>query len=842
MVISFITTCFHIWLVSTKVFEIDGPDGPIFHWYPEPSNTSLLTTLHPTTHPSNRPTLLPTLLPTNKPTLPPTLHPTTHPTNRPTLPPTSKPTLLRTRKPTTFKPTRTPTNTPTTTAPTIAWDKKAKKQKKKKLKSADDSYLLNDKTDTIDLYQVHISDSGVDVLSKFDQYLVNTNKYKLLIVQSEHLLQIPSTYHHNIMSLNSASDFVFDHLTNYLYRIKDDQHKIDREWCFHFLLSSMRHLALLNSTVFDSIFDHLHSHQNNTAYLSSTQYYHMMRAQPMSKSIPVMHDIGQLHYSTVLYVLELFMHSFRVLFWHKFNDLKHTIYQTEYGKSNRFPVALRDADEWDLLEQTALAYMNDSLLTFIAYVRVTQCMHHHVSKHDRNYMNDIWNSLARFVDKFNYFKNRIDMGRVIYNWRYRHKTVNNHGVIGSSLWPVRGDTLEENILSALGYVNKTHKWNVNVKASSNKREPLKWIINGITNTVNTPWADHVTPKKGKKKKSNKLSKVQTNDKIKYLFIDPRYTVEYENKLVQESNDLLLVRAMEVNPSYLWTTDKRHFKVKSFYDHNDLLFDTVADALRMISGPSFECDYGDWLQEILGILSQYFSPSTFMNIFIRLDDMYVNKTTPQSTFMKYTLNRYQMSDYHLDQTHGIQKLTANKIHVHGTLFCDADVISMFLDLFELTFTSVFDIKMNAAQIVLKDSAYSQSDQFGFKMNRAQTMRSTFDKQLQLTVCSAKQWLVENVTDCISTNSNAKKMEQMIYEFNIWKNYLDIARSIYDWKYLDKLIDRDVALVMVEEDTRALDGALMAMGYRNETRIKRFRVAVKEYETNGASQMEFKIIPM
>eukprot|EP01083_Nonionella_stella_P151989 486545_1 len=282
LTIPFVITCFNIWLSGAQVFEIDGPDGPIFHWYPHPSNPSALV--------SDSPTSLPTFLPTNKPTLPLTLHPTTHPTNRPTLPPTRKPSRLRTRKPTTAKPTRTPTKRPTTIAPTIAWDNKAKKSKKKKgsddgpksarmaskqpsLDHLDDSLLPNPAINDHDHLELFVLSHDVLLLREFEKHLVSKRVHDLVIIRNdfESLATGPTHSNTNAKYIHSATDIAFDHIASILNDLKDNP--LCQTLICDVIDTTINVLFHLNQSIFERIFAKLSQYQDRGDYGQYAYYY-----------------------------------------------------------------------------------------------------------------------------------------------------------------------------------------------------------------------------------------------------------------------------------------------------------------------------------------------------------------------------------------------------------------------------------------------------------------------------------------------------------------------------------------------------------------------------------------
>ena len=772
-------------IFAEDVIEIPGPDGyPMFVWYPYTPNSSF-----PTRNPTNIPSKTPTFTPTKSPT-------TTFPTN----------------------------------SPIMAWDKIKQndgknKQKPKKSSFSDTSSLENIDSDVIDVYDVNIRAPHLmhAAVTEFEQYIAHSQKYNLLIVHHKHTLKISEQYTHNVAQLHSPWDIVHDHFAFYLNEIKE-ANVITRDWCSSFLSSSILHLAYLNHTVFESIFNKLSHHKENKAYIASKIYYQSKRSTKYMTQNTIISNkaIGPMTNSTVLFIFDFFMHSFTVSYWEKFNDLMHTIYHSEYGKSKYIPNDLKNRDRWILFTQIAkrkLYHILSKYMSFLKnrYFKRSDIM---ITKSDLKLFENLSNELLIFCNSFHLIKSRIDIGRIIFNWRYIQQ---NHGSVAIISAVVCGP-FEFKIFNALNYKNENiHQLLVNVKSTSKLKSATNWIINQIKNETNLSSKNNV--KKSKKRTSNSAS----DGIIKYHFIHEQYMMTYDNKLVSNSNDLLLIRALMLDrlpTQYSKTKDGRYWKVKSLYDRNDLLYDQVAMLLDLMISDEWNNvieRFDGWIADTTGIFSEYFDADLFEGVYAKLDDMYPNKTEPMRTLMKFINNRYEASDYNLDNQHGFDILIKGKMYIHDYLFKDKNVISLLLDWFYMLLSIAFDMKLRSAMNIREIQRHN--------------LTSEIQRLIPLTIDSFNEWLVFEQANNRFAYENARSLLKALNEFANWKTNLYITKHIYDWKFVDKLGHKDITVTLFDNDTRLLDETLNEMGY-HKRKIKKFNV--KCIQTAGENEeIKFKV---
>eukprot|EP01083_Nonionella_stella_P234194 824484_1 len=873
--IRYVMLLLSVFNVTAIVWEEYGADGELFIAYkPDINITHNHPTDAPTAHPTHKPTVYITKPPTLKPTHHPTNIPTKYPTTKPTHHPTDFPTNHSSIKPTHYA-TTSPTNNPTD-APTIAWanipqsNAKSTTKKKKTITDLDDSLLDHLNRDTIEFYAVNLPNTKSHC--QFEQYLTK-QPYDLIIIYIRDAVEILPEHVDKVMPMFNDKDSNFNYFQSVLGEVKDPS-IMDRDWCTQFLSTSLHYLSALDHTIFDQIMSNLLPYHNITLHRVSTLHFYSVKYNTESQAIDLP-DIGPMTDHTAHYVFDFLMHSIYATFWHKFKDLMKTIFSTEYGKSDKFPsdLQLRDEEKWKQFKHIAQYKTAVLLRDYMNHVRKRYWAPLSVDLDDMKWIDSMHGELASFMNAFNYIKCRIDMGRIIYDWRYKER---NHGSIAIAALALNNKGLsEDRVFNALGY-NRTsiRKWSVEGKSTTKGiKSQSTWAINAVADKIEFVFAPNMknvsaqppkpkpSAKKGKKKASKvsrlvSLDPFKSKDIIKFHFVDPKYLAFYEMKLVTEStqsSDLLLLRAFRLKPSTWKTKDGQYLKIKPLYETHDVLFDAVCAFVNTISTPILPYGYySAWIADVVGILSQYFAPSSFLKIYATLNATYPNKTTSQQTFMQYMHNCYVASEYQLENKQGMEALLTSKKSVNERVFANPSVVSMILDFFELTMRMSFELKVNAVHKVLEESDYIQNSKIkdvksAWNMPRDKT--HMVYERIGAIVQSAREWLVLNQSDYRRTNVNAGVLEAVLYDFTLWKTFLDIASAVYEWKYVDKLTDRDVIIVLMDDHTRALDEALVQMGYQNNARIKRFHVICtgmrkedKYKEVNDACALGFKVIPI
>eukprot|EP01083_Nonionella_stella_P253587 872440_1 len=854
MTIQFIVMCFNIWLSRTQVFEIDGPDGPIFHWFPNNSQSTVVSdtpALLPTTPPTNRPTLLPT----NNPTL----LPTQHPTNRPTLPPTRKPSRLRTRKPTTARPTRTPTNTPTTIAPTISWDKRANKHKKKKTsddgpKSArmaskqpsldhlDDSLLPNPAINDHDHLELFVLSHDVLLLREFEKHLVSKRVHDLVIIRNdfESLATGPTHSNTNAKYIHSATDIAFDHIASILNDLKDNP--LCQTLICDVIDTIINVLFHLNQSIFERIFAKLSQYQDRGDY-GQYAYYYTKTSFARRVAVPN-HRVRRvsMNNGTVAFALDLFMYSFQTLFGELWNDVMHTLQHTEYGQSDKIHPLLKNG--WDQYEVLVNEHLHGVLPRWLNNIRLNgpvPCK-----------------ELITFCNLFNGIKDRIDTGKIIYDFKYAKGRKGPSVVAFSSraLFPE-----EFSFLHHLGYDPEFIR-SFDVKGSFryvNRREK-RFVFETVPSEHSINVKTHKKQLEKKKRASRSMGFMnvtdaiaQGNDTIRIYeaMMDARTRLEFEHRLVyhpSHANQVIFIRHTWLHEDIL----KDDERIRSM--------DTFADLLFQVGTNYVEKDYAEedmdrWLSDIISILSMM-DASVFDGIYNILDTMYPHKTVTQLAYFEHVKRLYDSCFATRDrQKPSVMTLITTKPDLADVEY-DLAVADMEMSLFAVIMSHALNMKTQRVVHQLTESVWAKSGKvsnMSALLEQANEFNRSIAQLLDEYTKDAKEIMNRttsiselyqiaqtlNASDIRAETEQADELLDLMYDFGGWSRCFAIASAVYELKYVEHVLDKDTAIEVFDTKySDVLDTALYDIGYRDARRRRKYKVIARNQTVKKKMQLVFQ----
>ena len=777
----------------------------------------------------------------------PTSSPTETPTHNPTHAPTDKPTRL---------PSVSPTEYPTF-PPTEAWDKQSlqskPKQKSKKNarrnknnpNNAEDELLINTNKISTNRFELFLIDTNDwDTFEEFEQFLVNQKVYNsLLIRRSTDRLKIPKKYPHEVLNFHTQNDLALDHFGRYLNDITKKE--IDRAFIEKFIHTTNTMLLAMNNTLFDSLCDHLQQYKSDYVYIYTICNYHNRKQGKQMKhkmpNIPITN-------ATIMFVLDYFTFLFQSTFWMTWHDALHIIQNTTYGQSDKIHPILKNG--WNAFRELAEHSVNHMLPQYIQLFKdkyttpdKTHNMAQNMSFIKQTY--SIYSSVVSFVNIFNIIKERLEISKIIFD-----KNINsNHGsacigwALQKSVIPL---SFEYKILSHLGYdYASIRASNIIIERSGKSR---KFTIAPIAakDLPETPKNTSVKRRNFHQRQpmSKQLTRAMLNgtDQIKIHEVLPKHMMAFEQQLLSRRNNDLLILTYDGYHGNLNQMDEQ--RIKYYANEIDKFFQAVLEYLEV---PTSETDV--WIDTAISKLCEMEAAanySIFVGMYKTLDAMVAEKSEFQRLLLKYLKDRYLSNNYRLHRMESIEMLTSPSTHIEDAreFFGDAVVMKMVLELFRMSLLNAFNLKINAAVQILEKSEWTKCLNVSLLHSEAQWFHDVFNEHLNKFMKAAKQLLcISNATveDRRELQTTLGALYAVCNCLSGWKMQIDIADTIYEFKYVEGRLDRDVNLVMVDfKYSFILDAALQCMGY-TKNRIQKYKVTgtLQKTKKQQSSHLVFRI---
>eukprot|EP01083_Nonionella_stella_P019035 52928_1 len=315
--------------------------------------------------------------------------------------------------------------------------------------------------------------------------------------------------------------------------------------------------------------------------------------------------------------------------------------------------------------------------------------------------------------------------------------------------------------------------------------------------------------------------------------------QFEQYLTKQPYDLIIIYirdAVEILPEHV-------DKVMPMFNDKDSNFNYFQSVLGEVKDPSIMDR--DWCTQFLSTSLHYLSAldhTIFDQIMSNLLP-YHNITLHRVSTLHFYSVKYNTESQAIDLP-DIGPMTDHTAH-YVFDFLMHSIYATFWHKFKDLMKTIFSTEYGKSDYIQKSKIKDVKSAWNMPRDKTHMVY----ERIGAIVQSAREWLVLNQSDYRRTNVNAGVLEAVLYDFTLWKTFLDIASAVYEWKYVDKLTDRDVIIVLMDDHTRALDEALVQMGYQNNARIKRFHVICtgmrkedKYKEVNDACALGFKVIPI
>ena len=678
--------------------------------------------------------------------------------------------------------------------------------------------------DRFELFIIDSKDPNVSL--EFDQYLVNQKVYNLLILRQDANIKLPTNYPYEIMYFHNKIDVTFDHFGRYLNDFT--QKRIDHAFIQTFIHSTTYILLSLNQSIFEEMCMNLSQYKSEYLYIYTTYNYYYRKMGKTSERNMLKISITN---NTVMFVMDLFTYLFQTTFWMTWNDAAHIIQNTTYGQSDKCHLILKNG--WNKFEELAKQSVNEILPYFIQLIKNRHLLPHTMK--DVEHLNYINSRFVSFINIFNIIKERLEVSKNIFDWK--HSSNANHGVVG---WSLYGNlvplSLEYRILKYLGYeYSSIRTSNVNVKRTPKSR---KFTIKPLS-SKDLPDSPKNISVKNKKQRENLMSSSMMNavlngtDIIKIYEVAPEHIAPFEQHLISRNkNDLLVIIFDNAN-------EIDQHRIKYFANTIDKLFESIVHFLKVPTAETAE-----WVDTVISKICEYEATfntnSVFIGMYKTLDLMISNKTKSQQMFVKYIKNRYVTCNYKLHRMESIAMLTSSTMQIEDIrhLFSDGGVMKMVLQFFRMSLLNAYNLKYQDAMETLQRCEWVKHFNSSLLMDEA----IWFDHALKGTVDKFMDAAMANTSD-----ENVDELETIVGDLFFvcsslagWKMQIDIADTIYEFKYVEHRLDKDVSVEMVESKySFLLHDVLQSMGYTDD-RIRQYNVSatMQKKKKQQNQQMVFK----
>ena len=369
------------------------------------------------------------------------------------------------------------------------------------------------------------------------------------------------------------------------------------------------------------------------------------------------------------------------------------------------------------------------------------------------------------------------------------------------------------------------------------------------------------PNLSQSKIENVTSEIIKNgkDEIHFYEISTKYAVEYDRKLMKDNpNDLLIVQAADTTYYQNIDVAMDRKKIKPIYSVVDHLFRTALEMIEMLIELNVKFDFDrvtTWIIKVIDIIGllrihiTHHAAPVFDRIYDNLDLLYPNKTVHQAFFFRFLQNRYKTSESVLERHRSIDTLIVQRLMVKSTIFESKQVVDVLCLFFQLVFAVAFDMKMNAVFVTLTDSEWALSGKISNAtayLAKAEEFHLEIDQKLQSLMAISGEILSKhdrNTSELKLATIYAKELEQAAISVIRWKKILDITNAVYEFRFVDKILDKDIHIQLFDiKQSIPIFAELYYLGYPNFDRFKCYKISVNVRQVKKQQTLLFTKTPL
>ena len=332
--------------------------------------------------------------------------------------------------------------------------------------------------------------------------------------------------------------------------------------------------------------------------------------------------------------------------------------------------------------------------------------------------------------------------------------------------------------------------------------------------------------------------IKNNDKIHIYIISPKHAFHFEQKLLKDyPNDFLITHFKKLHQ------EKQPFdesRIKHVTNEADFLFQAVLALLDALKDENIDSQLiDDWITGLIGAITEFElamnnTVSLFEEMYDELMDRYQNDgnaediNVVQDTFCEHLHNRYETSDIVAAKKNSIASLVIRKLSAPPKMYQSIDVLDVVLTFFEIAFQNAFDLVVHSTMDSLKRS---QATNTGFVFNftvliqAGKIMQKMANEKLSYTLDIARGYLFKKTVSPTTFKLKMEQFRERCCSALAWTSLINTLRVVYEIRYLDKILDNDIHLVLMDVNlAEVLIHELVCLGYQNDSRLIKYNVQV------------------